>query len=125
MKTSHNIIEVKKPGRKVSSKLILTRDGQLRIPGGLLPEDARERDLYFVLVGVDPKKKTLELGASYGSGEDAGFTWRRKAVYTNEGAQSPLVPVKSLLDLLGIQLPADQRECVVRKHSDGVLEIKF
>jgi hypothetical protein len=113
-----------RPGRRVSSRLVLTKDGQLRIPGGLLPDDAQERDLHFILVSMDYQKKVLKLGLSYGDGE-LETTWRRKAIYGNEDAKSPLVTIKGLLEMLGIQLPQYKRALKSSQDRDGVLEIKF
>lgn len=114
------------PGRKVSEIPVLTRDGNLRIPGEYIPEDARKRGLHFVLAGVDYDKKTLDLRPSYGKGADEKSIWRRKAIFSNKDNLSPLLSLKGLLAMLNVAPPAeDSRAVDIKEHKDGTLEVQL
>jgi hypothetical protein len=118
-------VEEVRPGRYVSDTFALTRTGYLRIPGGLLPEDARQRELYFTLAGMELDKKTILLRPVFLRNLDRAGMWVRKAVYSNEDAKSPSFNIKSLLAMLDVKLPSDTVDVQGKKLSDGVIEIKF
>lgn len=114
----------KSPGRTSSvEKMVLNKMGYLRIPSSMLPTDARKKGLYLVLAGIDRDAKTIFLKPTYAEDLVDG-SWARKASYPNDAALSPIVPVKPLLEVLGVAIPEDAVLVDSRKRSD-TLEVKF
>jgi hypothetical protein len=99
----------------------LSPNGYLRLSSDLIPEDAREKSLGFVVTPF-PAEKRLELRiVGNGTGQ---FVAKRKALYSNEHAKCPQVTVKSALKFMGIRLPKKSKEFPVTKVKN-VLTVQF
>lgn len=106
--------------KKKNHTALLSRTGMLRIPKELIPKSLGK--LSFILT-TSPGRKELELRPSY-NGYD-GISPRRKAMYSNEAARSPLVCVLSALRFLQVQPTKTSMEFPIRKKKDGTLVVKF
>jgi hypothetical protein len=109
----------RRKAKPMSARLSTT--GYLRLSSDLVPVNARELDLKFVITPM-PSDRTLVLKIVT-NGTD-GFHARRKAQYANRNSKCPVVTVKSALQFMGIPFPKKSTEYPVRKRKDCLL-IKF
>lgn len=105
---------------KLSSAL-LSANGYLRLSSDLVPEDAKEMDLKFIVTPLPAQKQLVLRMVTNGTGEHLA---KRKALYANEASRCPMVAVKSAMKFMGIKLPKKSVEFPVKKRRD-VLTVQF
>lgn len=103
-----------------TSSALLSANGYLRLSSDLVPADAKETDLKFVLVPLPKKKLELRMVTN---GTDSHLA-KRKALYSNSASRCPMVTVKSALKFMGIKLPEKSVEFPVRKRKN-ILTVQF
>jgi hypothetical protein len=105
---------------KVASAL-LSASGYLRLSSDLVPPDAKEKDLKFIMTPLPVQRQLVLRIVSNGTGDHLA---KRKALYANAASRCPLVAVKSAMKFMGIKLPKKSTEFPVKKRK-GVLTVQF
>jgi len=96
----------------------LSTTGYLRLSSDLVPVNARELDLKFVITPL-PQTRTLLL-RMVTNGTDNHHA-KRKAQYANKASRCPLVTVKAALQFMGIPFPKKSVEYPVTKKKDQLV----
>lgn len=109
----------KRKARPMTARLSTT--GYLRLSSDLVPENAREMDLSFVITPLPMERTLLLKPTTNGHGAHA----KRKAQYANRNSKCPVITVKSALQFMGIPFPKKSKEYPVKLLKDGELSVKF
>lgn len=109
----------KRKARVATARLSST--GYLRLSSDLVPENAKEQNLKFIITPF-PVEKRLQLRIVKNGTDD--YMAKRKALYANDDSRCPLVSVKAALRFMGIQRPRKSREFPVKKEKN-ILTVQF
>lgn len=109
--------------KKETSKntVVLHKSGYLTIsPELLLPSMGKSGSYY---VRPNPDKKLIELKPALNGN---GGPWpKRKIIFTNPSAVSPIITIKAALHYIGVVPPEEPAEYKATKKRDGTLIIQF
>jgi hypothetical protein len=110
----------KRRAQKASARL--SKSGYLRLSSDLVPPDARERGIKFIII-PSPQKRRLVLQVS-NNGSDRQFL-KRNALFANAASRCPVISVRSFLKFMAVPLPKKSVQYRVKKKKSGELEIQF
>ena len=111
----------KRKAKPMTARLSTT--GYLRLSSDLVPENARDLNLKFVITPL-PQTRTLLLRVVRGKNSNHHAT--RKAQYANRHSRCPVVTVKSALQFMGVPFPSRSTEYSVKiRLKDGSLVVKL
>lgn len=103
------------------SSALLSSTGYLRLSSDLVPQDAKEMNLKFIVTPLPVQKQLVLRMVTNGTGDHLA---KRNALYANAASRCPIVTVKSALRFMGIRLPKKSVEFPVRKRKD-TLTVQF
>lgn len=106
----------KRKAKPMTARLSTT--GYLRLSSDLVPGNARELDLKFVITPL-PETRTLLL-RMVTNGSDNHHA-KRKAQYANKASRCPLITVKAALKFMGIPFPKVSVEYPVSRRKDQLV----
>ncbi len=109
----------KRTAKKASA--LLSSTGYLRLSSDLVPPDAKEKNLKFIVTPLPAQKQLVLRIVTNGSGDHLA---KRNALYSNASSRCPLVTVKSAMRFMGIRLPKKSIEFPVTKKK-GTLTVQF
>lgn len=100
---------------------LLSASGYLRLSSDLVPSDAKEKELKFIITPLPLQKQLVLRIVENGTGNHLA---KRKALYANGASKCPMVSVKAAMKFLGIKLPKKSQQFSVKKKKD-VLTVQF
>jgi len=109
----------KRKAKRKTARLSTT--GYLRLSSDLVPENARELNLKFVITPL-PLTRTLLLKMV--TGRNGNHHATRKAQYANRNSRCPVVTVKAALQFMGVPFPTRSMEYPVRVKKN-TLVVRF
>ena len=100
----------------------LSKGGYLRLSADLIPRDWNSFGKHDFFILIDPKGKKIELQPA--NGKESPLP-RRRAIFTNHAAKSPMISINAALSLMGVPLPKKSTEYRVTKRRNGSLIVRL
>lgn len=112
---------VKSNRKGAADAVVLFASGYLRLAPELVAETVGREGSYFIR--PYPEEKRIELQPAVNGKKEV---WaKRRLLYSNPMAKSPMISVKIALQYIGVGLPETPTEYKAKKKADGTLVIQF